>query len=57
LQHLKKRISQKFKQNTLSIEPNKEAHVKDISMKIDETEKINFTDFSIAEKVQYLLFN
>ena len=49
LQPLEKRITQKFKQNTLSIETSKGASVKDILIKIEETESINFTNFSITK--------
>lgn len=47
LQPLERKITQKFKQNTLSIETGKDADVKDILTKIQETESINFTDFSV----------
>lgn len=50
LQPLEKRITQKFKQNTLSIETDRDASVKDILNKIEEIKNINFTDCSINRK-------
>ena len=50
LQPLEKRIAQKFKQNTLSIETGKDANVKDILNRIEKTGNINFIDLSINRK-------
>jgi putative Mg2+ transporter-C (MgtC) family protein len=47
LQPLEKRITQRFKQKTLSIEANRNALIKDILGKIEENKEINFSNFSI----------
>lgn len=49
LQPLEKRITQRFKQNTLSIETGKGAEIKDILNKIEETGNINFIDFTVTK--------
>jgi len=49
LQPLEKRITQKFKQNTLNIETGKGAEKKNILNKIEETGNINFIDFTVTK--------